>query len=140
MHRRPLGSAPRARRDGAHGPSAAASQSTLLAESTTHAPRSAPVVSKAKSIGSLPESLIVNTMPGCSLLTAAPEFSTSSLRACMGTTTSLVGCAPAESPPYAVAAERRVSAGSLVPHDAANTANEPTRTPPARAHSFTFHT
>ena len=62
----------------AHGATAADSQSTFVAPSTRHTPRSAPVVSSAKSSGSFPESLIVNSTPGCRALIAAAEFSTSS--------------------------------------------------------------
>src|SRR6058998_2248898 len=60
------------------GPTDAASQSTFVAPATSHSPRSAPLVSRAKSTGSLPESLIVNSTPGCVVLIAAAEFSTSS--------------------------------------------------------------
>src|SRR4029079_11193979 len=61
----------------AHGPTDADSQSTLDAPATRHTPRSAPVVSSAKSHGSLPESLTVNQTPGWVCDSAAAEFSTS---------------------------------------------------------------
>src|SRR5688500_4379848 len=64
-----------------HGPNAAASQSTFLAPSTLHAPRSAPVVSNAKRIASWPESWIVKMIDGCATLTAAAELSVRSRRA-----------------------------------------------------------
>jgi hypothetical protein len=64
-----------------------------------HAPRSAPVVSRAKRIGSCPESLIVKNTPGCRRLMAAAEFSTSCGRASVGSVVTEAGDAPMESVP-----------------------------------------
>src|SRR4051794_41002636 len=98
------------------GPTDADSQSTSVAPATRHTPRSAPVVSSAKSQGSLPESLTVNQTPGWVCDSAAAEFSTSCGRAWSGIATNFVGCTPMESVArYGARASRRVSGASDVP-------------------------
>src|SRR5215218_10464123 len=99
-----------------HGPTEADSQSTLDAPATRHTPRSAPVVSSAKSHGSLPESLTVNQTPGCVCDSAAAEFSTSCGRAWSGIATNFVGGTPIESVArYGARDSRRVSGASDFP-------------------------
>src|SRR3954452_199888 len=98
------------------GPTDADSQSTLDAPATRHTPRSAPVVSSAKSHGSLPESLTVNQTPACVCDSAAAKFSPSAGRAWSGIATNLVGGTPIESVArYGARASRRVSGASDFP-------------------------
>ena len=65
---------------------------------TSHRPRAVPMVSRAKSTGSCPESLTVNQMPGCRVLIAAAEFSTRSAWPRMSIVRTAAGVTPIVSP------------------------------------------